>query len=67
MVHEMALFDNQSRCACYREKGRRQDPCVLKKEYSFCDALTPEQIIHLATPTYQIRKERKAKADKQSL
>ena len=35
------------------------------KECSFCYALTPEQIIHLATPTYQIRKERKAKADKQ--
>ena len=39
---------------------------VLKKECSFCDALTPEQIIQLATPTYQIRKERKAKAEKQT-
>ena len=64
--HVMALFDNHSRCAHCCEKGQGLDPCVLKKECSFCDALTPEQIIQLATPTYQICKERKAKADKQT-
>ena len=63
----MGLFDNHSKCARCRKKGEGQDPCVLKKECSICDALTPEQIIQLSTPMYQIRKERKAKADKRSL
>ena len=29
--HAMALFDNHSRCACCREKGQGQDPCVLNR------------------------------------
>ena len=30
--HIMALFDAHSKCACCREKGIGQDPCVEKKQ-----------------------------------
>ena len=39
-----------------RNKGVRNDPCVLKKNCPICKAFTPEQIQQLATPTYRDRK-----------
>ena len=42
-----------------------EDPCVAKLPCEYCDLLTPEQVIQVATPTYKLRKE-KAKS-KQTL
>ena len=46
------------KCARCRDKGVRDDPCVLKKECPICKAFTPEQLQQLATPTYRDRKNR---------
>ena len=62
--HVTALLDGHSRCTHCRDKGQRSDTCVLHQECLFCNAVTPEQVRQLVTPTYQIRKERKAKGDK---
>ena len=61
--HIMASFDTHSRCARCRDKGMGEDPCVAKLPCEYCDLLTPEQVIQLATPTYKLRKE-KAKVKK---
>ena len=55
----MAGFDSHSKCACCRDKGLGDDPCVLKKECVICKGFTPEQTLQLATPTYRDRKEKK--------
>ena len=56
--HVMAIFDNHKKCACCREKGVGDDPCVKKLDCQICKAFMPSQIIQLATPTYKARKER---------
>ena len=56
--HIMASFDRHSRCARCRDKSLGEDPCVLKLPCEYCEVLTPEQVIQLATPTYKLRKEK---------
>ena len=56
--HIIASFDTHSRCARCRDKGMGEDPCVAKLPCEYCDLLTPEQVILLATPTYKLRKEK---------
>ena len=56
--HIMASFDRNLRCARCRDKGLGDDPCISKLPCEFCDLLTPEQVIQLATPTYKIRKKK---------
>ena len=53
----MAVFDNHKKCACCRDKGVGDDPCVKKQQCKICQALTPAQLKQLSTPTYQSRKE----------
>ena len=60
--HAMAGFDSHSKCACCRDKGVGDDPCVLKKECDVCKGFTPEQIQQLSTPTYRERRDKKATA-----
>ena len=61
--HIMAFFDKHSRCARCRDKGQGNDPCVKHVPCEFCDLLTPEQVLQLATPTYKIRKEKQKSKD----
>ena len=59
--HAMASFDGHSYCACCRDKGKGDEPCISNKETSdckFCNALTPEQRVRLATPSYKLKKEK---------
>ena len=58
--HAMAGFDSHSKCACCRDKGLGDDPCVQKKECDICRGFTPEQILQLSTLTYRDRKDKKA-------
>ena len=60
--HIMALFDAHSKCACCREKGIGQDPCIEKKPCQICDNLSEDQKKQLATPTYRARKELQKKS-----
>ena len=39
--HLMAGFDQHSCCARCCDKGQVSDPCVMKQECTFCNALTP--------------------------
>ena len=57
--HIMASFDQHSRCARCRVKGHGDDACVKKLPCKFCELLTPEQVVQLATPTYKLRKDKK--------
>ena len=61
--HIMASFDKHSRCARCWDKGQGEDPCVKKQPCEFCDLLTPDQVVQLATPTYKIRKEKQKSKD----
>ena len=54
----MALFNNHKKCACCREKGVGDDPCVKKQDCQICKVFTPAQVQQLATQTYKARKER---------
>ena len=54
--HIMAAFDRHSRCTRCRDKGLGDDPCISKLPCEYCELLTPEQVIQLATPTYKLRK-----------
>ena len=58
--HAMANFDLHDKCARCREKSIGEDPCVLKKICAICDGFTDTQCDMLATPTYKIRKDKKA-------
>ena len=58
--HIMAAFDNHDKCARCREKKVGQDPCVLGNACVICDGFFDIQKEQLATPSYKIRKERKA-------
>ena len=56
--HIMANFDKHSRYERCRDKGHGEDPCVKQLQCEFCDLLTPDQVVQLATPTYKLRKEK---------
>ena len=58
--HVMAAFDLHERCARCRDKKLGDDPCVKDKPCSLCDNLSESQKETLSTPSYRIRKERKA-------
>ena len=58
--HIMAAFDLHECCARCREKKLGEDPCVKDKPCSLCDNFSDTQKETLSTPSYRIRKERKA-------
>ena len=57
--HAMAGFDRHLYCACCRDKGKGKEPCISNKDTSDCNALTPEQRLQLATPSYKLKKEKR--------
>ena len=58
--HVMAAFDLHERCARCREKKIGDDPCVKDKSCSLCDNFSDSQRETISTPSYRIRKDRKA-------
>ena len=58
--HAMANFDLHDKCARCREKSIGEDDCVLNKSCVICDGFSESQRDMLATPTYRIRKDKKA-------
>ena len=65
--HLMAAFDTYTHYARCRDKGKGSDPCVLKLDCTCtnCNELTTDQRAQLATPSYQIKKEKHdSKSDK---
>ena len=58
--HAMASFDLHDKCARCRDKNIGKDDCVLNKSCSICDGFSDSQRDMLATPTYKIRKDKKA-------
>ena len=59
--HMMAGFDPHTVCARCRDKKKGKDPCVEKEGASchHCNALTPEQLAQLSTPSYKLKKEKR--------
>ena len=59
--HMMAGFDSHTVCARCHDKKKGQDPCVEKEGAvcHHCNALTPEQLAQLSTPSYRNKKERR--------
>ena len=52
----MASFDFHTFCARCRDKGKGKDPCIEQpdmKDCTFCNSLTPEQRLQLASPSYK--------------
>ena len=59
--HKMAGFDMHEKCARCRDKGLGKDPCIMGGAIcKICDNFTAIQREMLATPQYQIRKDKKA-------
>ena len=58
--HVMAGFDLQKKCARCRDKKVGDDPCVKGQDCELCDKSSDSQKGMLATPQYQIRKDKKA-------
>ena len=59
--HKMAGFDMHEKCARCRDKGLGKDPCIVGGAIcKICDNFTAIQRDMLATPQYQIRKDKKA-------
>ena len=56
----MASFDLHDKCARCREKSIGEDDCVKNKSCAICDGFLDSQREMLATPTYRIRKDKKA-------
>ena len=56
--HMMAGFDQYSVCAHCREKKKGQDPCVENPDSDcfHCNALSPDQLAQLFTPSYKLKK-----------
>ena len=56
----MAAFDRHETCARCRDKKLGSDDCVLGKDCQICESLmdSPQKI--LATPQYQIRRDKKS-------
>ena len=61
--HIMASFDKHSRCARCWDKGHGEDLGIKRLPCEYCDLLTPDQVVQLATPTYKIRKEKQKSKD----
>ena len=61
----MAGFDLHGFCVRCRDKKKGKDPCVEKpgSDCQHCNALTPEQLTQLSTPSYKLKKEKRDKAD----
>ena len=60
--HVMASFDSYSFCAWCRDKGKGKDPCIEKPDTTdckFCNSLTEDQHLQLATPSYKLKKEKR--------
>ena len=58
--HVMAIFDLHDKCARCREKLIGEDACVKDKPCKIYDGFTPAQKDMPATPSYKIRKDKKA-------
>ena len=58
--HVMAGFDLHKKCARCRDKKMGDDPCVKGQHCDLCDNFSDSQRGMLATPQYQIRKDKKA-------
>ena len=58
--HVMAGFDLHKKCARCRDKKMGDDPCVKGQRCDLCDSFSDSQKGMLATPQYQIRKDKKA-------
>ena len=58
--HIMAAFDSHDKCARCRDKRIGEDNCVLEKPCPICDRFSDTQRELLATPSYRIRKDKKA-------
>ena len=54
----MVGFDSHTHCIHCRHKGKGTDPCVTNEDCQFCNVLAQEQKSHLATPSYQKKKEK---------
>ena len=60
--HVMASFDSHTLCAHCRDKGKGKDPCVEQpdtKDCKFCNLLTAEVHLQMATPSYKLKKEKR--------
>ena len=58
--HVMAGFDGHEKCACCRDKKLGKDLCVTGNNCIICDNFTDMQRSMLATPQYQICKDKKS-------
>ena len=58
--HITAVFNLHENCARCWEKKIGQDLCVLGNDCVICDGFSDSQKERLATPSYKIRKEKKA-------
>ena len=58
--HVMASFDLHDKCARCRDNLSGEDDCVKDKPCKVCDGFSDIQKEMLATPSYKIRKEKKA-------
>ena len=58
--HVMAAFDLHKKCARCRDKKMGDDPWVKGQRCDLCDSFSDSQKGMLATPQYQIRKDKKA-------
>ena len=58
--HIMAGFDSHDKYARCRDKHIGEDNCVLDRPCPICDAFSESQKELLATPSYRIRKDKKA-------
>ena len=56
--HVMAAFDLHKKCARCRDKKMGDDPCVKGQHCDLCDSFSDSQKGMLATPQYQIRKDK---------
>ena len=56
----MAIFDLHNKCVRCKEKLIGEDDCVKDRPCSICDGFSDVQQESSATPTYRIRKEKKA-------
>ena len=58
--HAMAAFDLHEKCARCREKKIGDDPCVKGQICVICEGFSEAQCDSLVTPSYKIRKEKRA-------
>ena len=58
--HAMANFDLHDKCARCRDKSIGEDDYVMKKQCSICEGFSDSQHEMFSTPTYRIRKDKKA-------